>query len=111
MGDFDGDGYDDLIIRASNQPFFNPGFWVGELHALYGSSNGLSTVGQQTWTQATLGESNEKGDSFGYSLGVQDYNGDCYDDLAIGAKGEDLNGVTDAGVVHVVYGSQNGLVL
>jgi hypothetical protein len=38
-----------------------------------------------------------------------DFNGDGYTDLAIGAPGEDKDGVEDAGVVHVLYGSPVGL--
>ena len=40
-----------------------------------------------------------------------DFDGDGYDDLAIGVPGEDLNGSekADAGAVTVIYGSANGL--
>lgn len=111
VGDFNGDGYDDLIMKTAKKFVFNGGFWAGELRALYGSSNGLTTSNQQTWTQGDLGESNEHGDLFGHRLGVHDFNGDGYDDLAISAHGETLNGIVDAGMVHIVHGSANGLVI
>ncbi len=38
-----------------------------------------------------------------------DFNGDGFDDLAIGAPGEDLGTATDAGIVQVIYGSATGL--
>ena len=38
-----------------------------------------------------------------------DFNGDGYDDLAVGVPGEDVDGQADAGVVQVLYGSANGL--
>jgi len=38
-----------------------------------------------------------------------DYNGDGYDDLAIGVPGETINNKMSAGLVHVVFGSANGL--
>jgi hypothetical protein len=38
-----------------------------------------------------------------------DFNGDGYDDLAIGVPEEDIGGVVDAGAVNVVYGSSRGL--
>ncbi|HEX8207822.1 MAG TPA: PQQ-dependent sugar dehydrogenase [Solirubrobacteraceae bacterium] len=38
-----------------------------------------------------------------------DFNGDGYDDLAIGAPGEELWGLEDAGVVNVKYGGASGL--
>jgi hypothetical protein len=39
-----------------------------------------------------------------------DFNGDGFDDLAVGAVYEDLGGVLDAGAVNVVYGSAAGLI-
>jgi disulfide bond formation protein DsbB len=38
-----------------------------------------------------------------------DFNGDGFDDLAVGAVFEDLGGVLDAGAVNVLYGSAAGL--
>ena len=38
-----------------------------------------------------------------------DFNGDGFDDLAVGAAFEDLGGVLDAGAVNVLYGSAAGL--
>jgi hypothetical protein len=39
-----------------------------------------------------------------------DFNGDGFNDLAIGVPYEDVGAVVDAGAVNVVYGSANGLV-
>lgn len=38
-----------------------------------------------------------------------DFNGDNYDDLAIGVPGEDIGTIMDAGCVNVLYGSAGGL--
>jgi FG-GAP repeat len=38
-----------------------------------------------------------------------DFNGDGFDDLAVGAAGEDVGAATDAGAVNVQYGSSAGL--
>jgi FG-GAP repeat len=38
-----------------------------------------------------------------------DFNGDGFDDLAVGASFEDLGGAFDAGAVNVLYGSARGL--
>jgi FG-GAP repeat len=38
-----------------------------------------------------------------------DFNGDGFDDLAVGAPFEDLGGVRGAGAVNVLYGSATGL--
>ena len=38
-----------------------------------------------------------------------DFNGDGRDDLAIGVPGENVDFITDAGAVNVIYGSPSGL--
>jgi hypothetical protein len=38
-----------------------------------------------------------------------DFNGDSFDDLAVGVPGEDVAGQADAGAVQVLYGSADGL--
>src|SRR5690606_17825016 len=48
-------------------------------------------------------------DRFGSALAVGDFNGDGYDDLAIGSPGERVNGIDGAGGVNILYGSATGL--
>jgi hypothetical protein len=55
-----------------------------------------------------LGGSPEKDDHLGKALASGDFNGDGFDDLAIGAPNEDINGDDDAGAVNIVYGSGYG---
>ncbi len=55
-----------------------------------------------------LGNRAEKGDRFGQATAVADFNGDGWLDVAISAPGEDLAGVNNAGIVHVIYGSATG---
>ena len=40
-----------------------------------------------------------------------DFNGDGYDDLAIGVFGEDIGSINSSGAVQLLYGSVNGLVV
>lgn len=40
---------------------------------------------------------------------LTDFDGDGHGDLAIGAPRENVNGINDAGAVHVLYGTANGL--
>lgn len=47
------------------------------------------------------------GGSSGVAKG--DFNGDNFADLAIGVPREDVGGFVDAGVVHIIYGTENGL--
>src|SRR4051812_39958998 len=42
--------------------------------------------------------------------GWHDFNGDGYDDFAVGAPSEGVGSTLQAGVVHVLYGSNTGLV-
>ena len=42
-------------------------------------------------------------------MGVGDFDNDGYDDLAIGARGEEVNSNQNAGAVQVLYGSSQGL--
>jgi hypothetical protein len=119
-GDFNGDGNDDLAIgtpvenvggRSKNNP---PVTQAGEVQVLYGSSTGLSAtspISDQVWTQnsANVDDVAEEADIFGFSLSSGDFNGDGTDDLAIGARGEDLGSALGAGAVQILYGSSSGL--
>jgi hypothetical protein len=65
----------------------------------------------QLWNQNSTDISgvSERGDLFGWSLIVGDFNRDGRDDLAIGVSGEDIGNIRDAGAVNVIYGSNSGL--
>jgi len=101
-GDFNDDGFHDLAIGIPGENGS-----TGEVNVLYGSSTGLTSAGNQRWRQGRDGIDGrrEQGDVFGRSLSTGDYNGDGYDDLAVGSPGEDVN----AGGVDAIYGSSGGL--
>lgn len=87
---------------------------AGAVNVVYGSNTGL--VGRnQTLTQDSPGVvgTAEPGDLFGVALArgifLNNFNGDGFADLAIGAAGEDVGAATDAGAVNVQYGSSTGL--
>lgn len=111
-GDFDRDGHDDLAIGG---PFEGTGGMPnsGAVRVINGSSGGLSEAGSLTITQQTPGiaGARESGDWFGSALAVGDFDGDGFADLAIGASGEDVGSRTNAGGVHILYGSESGLQL
>jgi hypothetical protein len=110
MGDFDADGFADLAVAAYNESLGSK-VGAGEASILYGSSAGLTAVGNQFWTQDSPGilDVAEGDDLLGRSLSAGDFNGDGFTDLAIGIRDEDLGGVMDAGSVAVLYGSSAGL--
>jgi hypothetical protein len=113
-GDFDGDGFDDLAIGVPNDDSFSGGLNAGAAWVVYGSSAGLGGHGSQSshfWHQDRSGVEGvaEPGDRFGASLAAGDFNGDGFDDLAIGVPSEDVGGATNAGAVNVLFGSASGL--
>jgi hypothetical protein len=89
-GDFNADGFDDLAIGAPGEaPGEDPK--SGAVFLFNGSLTGLTAFG--SLTQRGL-DSNTQGDQFGFSLASGDFNGDDFDDLAIGApyKGSGAEG-------------------
>ncbi len=109
-GDFDNDGYDDVAV----------GVWAenlgglaqaGMVQIMYGAASGLDADRDHLIHQDTPGVPGvaESHDWLGQSIASGDFDGDGFEDLAIGADGEDLTGVDKAGAAVVVYGSNSGL--
>ncbi len=110
VGDFNRDGYEDLAIGIPDEDVGSRKD-AGAVSILYGSAKGLTATGDDYWTQNTFGiqDQAESGDRFGQTLGAGDFDGDRFDDLAIGVPGEDLGAIRDAGAVNVLYGGKAGL--
>ena len=111
-GDFNNDGYDDLAIGAPGEGL-SGGEDAGGVYVAHGSSSGFTRG--PTLAQSTPGASNglingaqEAGDYVGTSVTTGDFNGDGYDDVAVGAIGEDLTGGSNAGGVYVANGAASG---
>ncbi|MFB2881960.1 FG-GAP repeat protein [Floridanema aerugineum] len=109
-GDFNGDGRDDLAVGVPGEDLGSTSA-TGAVNVLYGSNSGLSATNNQIWHQNSTNVEGaaEAGDVFGQSLAVGDFNGDGKEDLAIGAPGEDIGSIFNAGAVNVLYGSNDGL--
>ena len=105
-GDFNGDSREDLAVGAGQE---NQG--RGVVHVLVGSASRLTATGSQLWSQGSSGVGGmaEVGDGFGAALATGAINPGGHADLAIGAPGEDVGGVMDAGAVNVLYSSGGGL--
>ncbi len=84
---------------------------AGEVIVLMGTAAGLTADGDLRLRQGEIfaGDIVEPGDLFGISLAAADFNNDGFDDLAIGASGEDIGEALNAGAVNVVFGSAAGL--
>ncbi len=85
---------------------------AGAVQVFYGSAGGPSTSNDEIWSQSgSIAGAVEAGDQFGSSLTTGNFNGDLATDLAIGVTKEhiDVDGISDAGAVNVIYGSVGGL--
>jgi len=109
-GDFNGDNFDDLAVGVPLEGIGGDAN-AGAVNVIYGSANGLTSVGDQLWHQdkAGIAGATEPNDNFGDSLTTGDFNNDGFDDLAIGVPGESIGTIAKAGAVNVIYGSANGL--
>lgn len=116
-GDFNGDGTEDLAVGVPTEGLSGVPS-RGVVHIAYGSANGLSTTGAHTLghqSSGTLPSFEEA--AFGRALASGDFNGDGYDDLAVGAPFDDFSvdfgtgfeSLLDAGSVEVLFGSASGL--
>jgi hypothetical protein len=109
-GDFDHDGFADLVIGMPHE--VAGGTNGGGVFVLRGTAAGLTTTGMALITENSLagGEGlSAAGENFGWSLVVGDFDHDSFDDLAIGAPNESINGVSGSGAVYVTFGTPQGL--
>jgi len=107
-GDFDADGYDDLAVGV---PYEHIGDTAdaGAVNVLYGSTDGLASGGNQLFDQGDLQGGVGENDLFGYALAAGRLAGGDYADLVIGVRNDDVDGVSAAGAVNVIYGAFGGL--
>lgn len=105
--DYNGDGYSDLAVSAHLE-----GNGVdddaGYLTFLFGSPAGLTGAGAKSFWQGNLCDATEARDWFGAITTPGDFNADGYADLAISATGEDIEGMENSGMVHILFGSSDG---
>src|SRR5919201_1876203 len=109
--DFNGDGRSDLAVGVPNE---NVGTVsdAGAVNVLYGGAAGVSSTGNQFWSQDSAGIQGvaQAANRLGRSLAAGDFDGDGRADLAIGVPGEDFGGSgTDTGAINVLYGGPGGL--
>ncbi|EPH45009.1 FG-GAP repeat protein [Streptomyces aurantiacus] len=109
-GDINGDGFDDLVTGEPRSPDDGGETLTGGLVGVrHGSAEGISQD-VEWWTQDSAGVPGtaERGDGWGADLSVADTDKDGYADVAVGAPGEDIGTVADAGAVWVLRGAAAG---
>ena len=99
VGDFDHDGFADLVIGAPREP------GGGALVVLNGTAAGLTLAGMRRLSQASSGVQRLPGGgvSFGSVFAVGDIDDDGYDDLAVSVKS------AAKGAVNILFGAAAGL--
>ncbi len=113
VGDFNGDGYDDLAVAEMESLV---GQSEGAVRILYSSFGGLLASGAlpaqliYDFIPETGTLDREALDDFGSALAAADFDCDGKDDLAVGIPGEDIGAANDAGAVLILQGSSLGLV-
>jgi len=96
-GDFNGDGFDDLLVGA---PFYSGiALRAGAAYLFYGGPDADANPDLAFFGTASL-------DYFGTAVaGSFDFNDDDRDDIAVGVYKADYGSYDDAGLVNVFYGS------
>ncbi|ANB17308.1 FG-GAP and VCBS repeat-containing protein [Dokdonella koreensis] len=107
-GDFDDDGRDELAV-ANPQRNIGGAPGVGSVYIMKRGSNGIWSVQTEIRAGGVFPGSGLQNANLGNALASGDFDDDGYADLAIGIRGQLVQGQEDAGAVMVVYGSAGGL--
>jgi hypothetical protein len=94
VGDFNGDSFTDLAVGAPGEDVGATGD-AGAVNVFFGSSRGLRTP-----SRVLLQDNPEAGDHLGAALSAERISNDAFFDLVVGAPGENVGGIVDAGAAN-----------
>ncbi len=105
-GDVNGDGYDDFLIGANKDE--DGGNGAGQTYLILGKASGWTMDTDLSLADASfIGE--DDGDNSGHTVdGAEDVNGDGFDDILIGAYGDEDGGGGNAGQTYLILGKASG---
>lgn len=114
VGDFSGDGCDDLAVGVPGESIatgLTIAAQAGLVSVFYGTDAGqCGALPPGAWDQRFIPAMRAgAGDRFGTSLAAGDFDGDGFEDLAIGVPGESIGAIAAAGRVNFLNGSRNGV--
>jgi hypothetical protein len=104
-GDVNGDGYDDILVGA---PYSDAEGWdEGQVYLVFGKAAGWA-MDTGLWASSASFWGEDASDYAGMSVdGAGDVNGDGYDDILIGAYGDDDRG-SESGQTYLIFGKASG---
>lgn len=104
MGDFDGDGIEDIIVGAYTNSDSGSGSQVGAAHLSYLNSDGSIKSTVEFNENTVNGPSLFAGDQYGIGVAnISDLDADGLNDIAVGARFDDNDGGTHRGAVFIHF--------
>ena len=105
LADFDGDGWQDLIMGAPQSDASGGRLSCGKVYVVYGKPGfeGNYSLNDSFIDKLVL-VGDQPFDQLGYVIDAADVNGDNKDDLLLGVPMADAGGVNDRGRVYVIFG-------
>lgn len=108
-GDYNNDGYADVIVRVSSE-VGGAGGRGSALNIIYGGRSSDGRLGTSNNTLLTMADfTSQDGLTYKFSsMATADFNNDGYDDVALGSPSSDYF-ADDGGMVNIAFGSAQGI--